>query len=218
MRTTSQTRSTSDRPSMRHRQTTLAQPHPDLRPLRHLGEGRSARPARIYEPCAHRGRLWAVSADATTRNDEQRCRPTSSIATGQHRVHRLDLSFAWSPRRSCQSEGLCPRRAGRSPGWPATRTAAAGLGEGCGIPSTSPKGYHTAARGQSKTTYAPVSVERCPRAAVWSGSARSTGCHTSSRVQDRRWPSRARHNQLRAACCSRAISCGKPRGLCKTPW
>ncbi|MCA1705410.1 MAG: hypothetical protein LC808_19995, partial [Actinobacteria bacterium] len=33
----------------------------------------------------------------------------------------------------------------------------AGLG-GCGIPSTSPKGYHTAARGQSQMTHPPVLV------------------------------------------------------------
>jgi hypothetical protein len=41
--------------------------------------------------------------------------------------------------------GPCPRRAGRSPRWPATSTAAAGAGgPGCGISSTSPQGYHTA--------------------------------------------------------------------------
>lgn len=45
------TRSASDCPSMR-RQATFAQPHLDLRPPRQLGDGRSARPARIHRPCA----------------------------------------------------------------------------------------------------------------------------------------------------------------------
>ncbi len=42
---------------------------------------------------------------------------------------------------------------------------------GCGIPPTSPKGYHTAARGQSCTRYVRVWVEGCPRAAARSGCA-----------------------------------------------
>ena len=40
---------------------------------------------------------------------------------------------------------------------------------GCGIPSTSPRGYHTSARGQSFTTSAAGCVEGCPRAAARSG-------------------------------------------------
>jgi len=52
-------------------------------------------------------------------------------------------------------------------------------GRGCGIPSTSPRGYHTTARGQSCTTSAGGCVKGCPRAVARSGVARSTGCHTS---------------------------------------
>ena len=52
-------------------------------------------------------------------------------------------------------------------------------GRGCGIPSTSPRGCPTTARGQSCTTSAGGCVEGCPRAVARSGVARSTGCHTS---------------------------------------
>ena len=47
-----------------------------------------------------------------------------------------------------------------------------------------PQGYHTTARGQSYPKIAAGRVEGCPRAAVWSGYARSTGCHTAPSVQD----------------------------------
>jgi hypothetical protein len=42
-----------------------------------------------------------------------------------------------------------------------------------------PEGYHTPARGQSQTNAGTDSIEGCPRAGVWSGCARSTGCHTA---------------------------------------
>jgi hypothetical protein len=48
------------------------------------------------------------------------------------------------------------------------------------------EGYHTATWGQSRITHVPVSSRGCPQAAVWLGYARSTGCHTSPSVQDRR--------------------------------
>jgi hypothetical protein len=54
-----------------------------------------------------------------------------------------------------------PRRARRPPGWPDTRIAAAGQA-GCGIPPASPKGYHTAAQGQSHMTHAPVPSRAAP--------------------------------------------------------
>jgi hypothetical protein len=54
-----------------------------------------------------------------------------------------------------------PRRARRPPGWPDTRIAAAGRA-GCGIPPASPKGYHTAAQGQSHMTHAPVLSRAAP--------------------------------------------------------
>lgn len=44
---------------------------------------------------------------------------------------------------------------------------------------TSPRGYHTTARGQSCTRHSAVCVEGCPRAVARSGVARSTRCHTS---------------------------------------
>jgi len=62
-----------------------------------------------------------------------------------------------------------PRRAGRAPGWP-----------GCGIPSTSPRGYHTPTRGQSYARSAGGCAEGCPRAGARSDCVRSTGCHTSA--------------------------------------
>jgi hypothetical protein len=55
----------------------------------------------------------------------------------------------------------------------------AGLGwAGCGLPPTSPRDYHTTARGQSPTTRAD-SIDGCPRTTARSGYARSTGRHTT---------------------------------------
>jgi hypothetical protein len=54
----------------------------------------------------------------------------------------------------------------------------AGLG-GCDIPSTSPKGYHTAARGQSQMTHPPVLVRAAPGLPCGRAGARSTRCHTA---------------------------------------
>ncbi len=57
----------------------------------------------------------------------------------------------------------CPRRAGRSPGWPATSAVLGWVGWiGCGIPSTSPQGYHTATRGQSYMRPSPVASRAAP--------------------------------------------------------
>lgn len=50
---------------------------------------------------------------------------------------------------------------------------------GCGISSTSLKGYHTAARGQSETTHAPVLVRAAPGLPCGRAGARSTRCHTA---------------------------------------
>src|SRR5437763_97365 len=69
----------------------------------------------------------------------------------------------------------------------AIRPPAAEPGAGCGIPPASLKGYHATARGQNCTMRAPArrartcTVEGCPRAAAWSGSARPPGCHTTPR-------------------------------------
>jgi hypothetical protein len=54
------------------------------------------------------------------------------------------------PSPGGQTSGI----AGRLAGW--VRWA------GCGIPPASLKGYHTAARGQSRTTHAPVSSRAAP--------------------------------------------------------
>jgi hypothetical protein len=71
-------------------------------------------------------------------------------------------SGTWLSDRTCTHQ-KCPRRAGRSPGWLATRAAAAGSGwAGCGIPSTSLQGYHTAARGQSQIINALVPSRAAP--------------------------------------------------------
>jgi hypothetical protein len=69
-------------------------------------------------------------------------------------------------------------------------TAAAGPGwAGCGIPSTSPKGYHTTTRGQSQTMHTPVPSRAAPglpcgRVAVWSGWRRVDEMPHSPSVQD----------------------------------
>ena len=81
---------------------------------------------------------------------------------------------SWEPVRSFARRGSsrttqrCPRRAGRSPGWPEVWH-----------PDDLPEGYHTPARGQSCTRLAAGCVEGCPRTGARSGCARSTGCHTS---------------------------------------
>jgi hypothetical protein len=55
---------------------------------------------------------------------------------------------------------------GRSPGWPAPRpTVGRARWAGCGIPSTSLKGYHTPARGQSQTVHVPVPLRAAPELA-----------------------------------------------------
>jgi hypothetical protein len=74
---------------------------------------------------------------------------------------------AWSPRRSCQSQrpralaGRANLRDGQPPEPPP-----AGVGwTGCGVPPASLQGYHTPARGQSRTTDAPVPSRAAPELA-----------------------------------------------------
>jgi hypothetical protein len=62
----------------------------------------------------------------------------------------------------------------------ATSSAAARPGwAGVGIPSTSPKGYHTAAQGQSQMTHPQVLVRAAPGLPCGRAGARSTRCHTA---------------------------------------
>jgi hypothetical protein len=81
----------------------------------------------------------------------------------------------------------CPHRAGRPPGWPGTRIAAAGPGRaGCGIPPASPKGYHTTAQGQSHMMHAPVPSRAAPgppRGRVAPGRRDATRAPTCKRHQ-----------------------------------
>ena len=47
---------------------------------------------------------------------------------------------------------------------------------GCGIPSTSPRATTRRPGGKSCTRFGDGASRACPRAAAWSGDARSTGC------------------------------------------
>jgi hypothetical protein len=61
-----------------------------------------------------------------------------------------------------------------------------GLGMGAdGASRRSPQGLPRAAPGASLASSAGGSVACCPRRSAWSGCARSTGCPTSPRAQDR---------------------------------
>ena len=109
MTTTNGTRSASDRPSMRHHQATLAQPHPDLRPLPpwewSISQARSGYgPVRIGAVCGPSG---PTQQRAMTNNDadQQAVLPLVSIA-----FTAWTSAFAWSPRRSCRSLWTCPRQ------------------------------------------------------------------------------------------------------------
>jgi hypothetical protein len=66
-------------------------------------------------------------------------------------------------KRSTAQPKPCPRRAGRVSGMADHERCCGWAGwAGCGIPSTSPQGYHTPARGQSQTTHAPVPSRAAP--------------------------------------------------------
>jgi len=118
------------------------------------------------------GRNDAQQRDTTLTNDE-RC-PLVSAALGA--VIRRP---AWSPRRSCQSMWTLPSPGRQVSEMSSHEYCAARPGwAGCGIPSTSLRAT-TRHPGAEPDDARAGSVEGCPRAAVWSGCARSTRCHTA---------------------------------------
>jgi hypothetical protein len=170
-----------------------AQRHPDLLNRRIFAsspchDASPAAPADDHGDGAHRA-LCGLSQQAqrrsTTRNvaDQRRRSPLISATPRGH-----DLSLAWSPRRSCQSRTR-PSPGEQISGMPASKTAAARLG-GQGVASPRPPGgLPQGIPGAEPDDARAGSVEGCPRDALWSGCARSTGCRTSPRVQDRQCPS-----------------------------
>jgi hypothetical protein len=156
----------------------LGKPRGIQKSLPHTRHRRAARaddhgPVRTGAVC---GPSQRTKRRATTRRDtnQRRVFPLAGAVVGA-----VIRKPNWSPGRCCQSAGPCPRRAGRSPRWPATSIAAAGSGwAGCGISSTSPRATTRQPGGRARRRTHRF-VEGCPRAAVWSGCARSTRCHTA---------------------------------------
>ena len=67
----------------------------------------------------------------------------------KHDADQRRVTFARQRRpHDYQSQRLCPRRAGRPPGWPATTPSPAGPGGRVWHPPASLKGYRTSARGR----------------------------------------------------------------------
>ncbi len=140
------------------------------------------------------GRAWSNQLSATVRCDRQRVRLWLPIG---RRTPAVARRFVVRSRRPGRRWDISHWRMVRpqATGYPqSTSTAVPSPGgqvsgmAGCGIPSTSPRGYHTTSRGQSCTTSAGGCVEGCPRAAARSGVARSTGCHTRPSVVGRSKP------------------------------
>ena len=117
--------------------------------------------------CARRGSVTAHPAAAPW--PQQRHQPkhhpaflqATAVSTTKALAGILPAALHQQPQHVPTT--TCPRRAGRSPGWLATRTAVTGPGwAGCAIPSTSPEGFHTPSRGQSQTMHAPVPSRVAP--------------------------------------------------------
>jgi hypothetical protein len=114
----------------------------------------------------HRFRIGAVCGPSqpteqrsTTRFDAAQQRVLPLVSAGLGAVIRRP---AWSPRRSCQSQRSLPSPGGQVSGMATIRSAARVGWAGCGVPSTSLKGYHTPARGQSCTAHVAVPSRAAP--------------------------------------------------------
>jgi hypothetical protein len=80
-----------------------------------------------------------------------------------------------------------PSPGGQISGIANTRTAAAGPGARGVASPRPPGGLPHASPGTEPDDAHTRSVEGCPRAAVWSGCARSTGCHTTPACKINLW-------------------------------
>ena len=112
--------------------------------------------------------------------------PTFPQATGHpdHQSPGQDPPSGATSPNAARSKQNMP-----SPGGQVSRMAShqaragSGVGRGCGIPSTSLKGYRTAPQGQSSTRSPPVASRAAPGAPCGRAYARSTGFHTAPSVQ-----------------------------------
>ena len=97
---------------------------------------------------------------------------------------RRSLSCATSANAGVAQPKKCPRRACRSPGWPSTRTAAAGSG-GQGVASHRPPLRATTRQhGGRARRRTHRFIEWLPRAGVWSGLRQVDGMpHKSQRTR-----------------------------------
>jgi len=106
-------------------------------------------------------RVQAAPPDAT------RCRPTSPDVRAGHRPSRPPSPWSafsqprYISKRRTGPDKTCPRRAGRTPGWPATSTGAAGWA-GCrqGVASHRPPQRATTRRPGGRATRGPLRSRR----------------------------------------------------------
>jgi hypothetical protein len=109
-------------------------------------------------------------------------RSVTRYDAGQRRV-----IFAGKRRsHGCQSQQPCPRRAADLRDSQPSALLRSGRVGRVWHPPGLPPGLPHASPGAELCDLRAGPVEGCPRAAAWSGSARPTGCHTATSVQDRR--------------------------------
>jgi hypothetical protein len=102
-------------------------------------------------------------------------------------LRRMDLSVARSPRRSCQYRRTMPSPGGQASGMAGHKKCCGWAWAGRVWHSASlPQGLPHDSPGAEPHDARTGSVEGRPWAAVWSGCARPTGCHTRPNVQDLR--------------------------------
>jgi hypothetical protein len=151
--------------------------------LRTVGLGRPRAHARLGAPWSHRrpGGDQDLSPDSSARGGTRsksgtspatRRHPTSTNITRRPRmpppVSTIKTLAGVRPaalhqQTQCRSTKQCPRRAGKSPGWPATSAGGTGPGvDRVWHPVDPPEGYQTATRGRVTPRPSPVASRASP--------------------------------------------------------
>jgi hypothetical protein len=146
--------------------------------------GTAVRSAFTEEIIPVRGRPGTNRVQTAPPNTTRRSRRPSVVPTANALVSILPAALHQQTQPGPGT--TCPRRAGRPPGCRLQARAIVGRVDGVGHPLDLPRATTRRPEGRATRRLAGP-IEGCPRDAVWSGSARPTGCPTAPARKIESW-------------------------------